>query len=547
VGPDLKLNEWVDKQLVGMKDWKTGQTIQKIDNSGQYYIKNGDKWELLTWDRIKPVLDAAKKTDPFFQSWARQQAVLNSYQAEHVPEDALMQSGLYKQIWDEKQRTGLPAKEVYRQMLQDSTLRNIDSAIEQFGKKHEVRNHEWERSVVKETEEFGRRAAAEEKKKSNFGFGLAYAANDPGLQVKDTYNFNEIMSNAGTTAQKVRGDWESWLNAKGTDGKPLRKIEGEKFLERTPGGKWTDVTSEGNTRKNAFISQLKEVENLKAVQKAALEEAGFNEAEIRSITNKSTQTLMDKYKRYENPVGGRQMMGDNTRMPAMMKDESTLLKTSDERFKRYEKILTNRLNGGQSPNELLEIRDADAKKTIKDLVSLSAGKGVGLEKGMIPISIGSGKDQGKQLDEDDYEDIASTLEPVGFINDVATGKTKLIMRTTKEVKGKKTAGEDLILETTALTGIDEHLQQNMTARDYTKFAMDRAVKTSLAQTQSGMTTLNLGSADKPVNISIQRTYDNKTPVFKVVIPTADGQTITEKVQSYDAVADLLTLLKTGQQ
>lgn len=564
---DINMEEWVDKALKGLDPKKIGTDVQWIKDG--FYRKHGETSEKLTMKEIWPALQAAMGSDPMFQSYAQQKMMLDSYSAKYITEEGSKNAPFYAAVRKLADETGMSFNQAAERHFADTSWADLNKNIQGIGAKYIKDNWTTENAVLRETEQTGRDEAEKLKKKGDVVFGLTYAGLDNAANVEDADQFDKIKSNADTRIAGAQKDFGDWLNAKDSQGGALRKVESvgtganayERFYEKDPSGKWIDVTSIGNTKRSQFVNALQTKQQLDDVQKAAEVEAKFDPKQLKpEEVTRAAGKVMDKYQFYQggfnlvvNSINALRAANGNIAafrpfmdalgvkdQIAFKKDLNEALKSESPGYARYEKALTNRINGGVAANEILEINDESARKSLKGLLTTSAGQGIGLKNGISPLTIGTGKDQGKQLSADEYNEVMSTLEPVGVINDMGNGKTKVLFRTTQEVKGKKVQGENLIVEADNITGMQEYLSKSLSPRDYTKFAIDGQLKAQLGTNVSGMTSFNLGvdKAGNPVDIKILRQRDNKVNTFTVDFPTTSGL-VRKQFDSYGAVADAI--------
>lgn len=438
---NINLPEWVDKALVGITDTKTGSTIRKDVNG--YYVESGSKREYLKWDRIKPVLDAAKASDPNFQAWASQQALINSYQADHIPDEAIMTSSLYPELKAEAEKRGVKPQQVLKEMYANRALQNIDQSINAFGSKYLKDNYESTYKVMGETEETKRVRDAELADKIVPIYGnitLASAGTQFNSPAKLKTAREDVVRSLDTL---VRSNMDFIQRNNIT-----RNAKGEYVM---PDG--TDVTGEVVNNLAMEEQARRTIRDLNERELKAQKQAGYDPSKM------DPKLLVQAQRVYDAALAGRPAQSTpGGYIPAIPGNKEIAQKAYDDflqaRNLSYGKYIEVMKADAEKGSVTVGVKGFSSDKATKAVNKMFEGLALNLDKdGLKSGALGIMKVDGTPFTDEDYAKIKGKAEFVGNAMDPTTKQVTQIFKVGHigESKGELT-GEQLLVRIPAMGG-----------------------------------------------------------------------------------------------
>lgn len=567
-----KINEWISS----MHPTVRGQKVEYADKENKFYVTEGSTRKYLTHAEIKPIIDAGMAMDPEVQAYLRQEAQLAPYKMGYNPKmsEQALQEIAGRNPWLRDQYLnytgkGMNVRDAFKTALGDRTMSGIMRAVDQYGRKGIVDEQTYERGL-QETTEYAtkQRKGVEDGDKVQFGLSYVGGANTEG-NIKGVQDFDALVKNQDGQILEAEGEFNRWKS------QPHIKQVGDRYQERQADGTWHDVTEKANQLQSRVAGARKQKEQLAAVKYAATQDAQFDPAKDfkKGEVEKATKSVLNKsIWSHIGDIGGaaadivsaigaalsggattthltgelikrKVESGANERFAADLMKE---LERTSPKFHDYNKALVTRMNGGAEVKDMIGINDDNARKDLKNIVTNLGGNGIGLEKGLVSMTIGTGADQGTQLTPDQYNSIEGNLEPVGIINE--DGKRKIVMRSTKEVKGKKVLGENIIVEATNVTGLGDYLKKTMKPEEFERNEIDLELSGRFSR-KSGNTTgrttmMFVDDKNQPVKMDVEKVPNaDGSKTYRVHVPMADGTIAVREFGSSGEAAALIQALK----
>ena len=500
---NINLNERVDKYLKDRFPVEQGYSIENAN--GQWIVKNGSTSKVLTPDDVRSVIHTASQSDNELQDFLRQEADLSTYDIDYSkvnPTDAELAGDLnnysisaaldkrnnftghfrmnnskspVKTAVDELLKRGYSVTDAMRIIRQQQVKDQNMQEMMNYGVTKYIRNDQKTEQGLEANQVWKWNDDAAEKKKENQMLQMATTMTLGGADVKSAGDFNKVVTGAKeghTNALQAYSDWLKGVN----DGKPkLRYADGRVVYKEN--GKEVDVTEDANSfRRQAEYAQQK-ITELDAIDKAARRASGFTITP--ALQKKAQQAYDEAYSETTSTSPGIGAAGktwtEEQRKRNGQAAYDEVLKNIPA-YKKYKEELTRRTTGTTMGSDLFVFRDKNVENISEQIQNVISG--LGRKDGMVPVQ---GKD-GKQLTADEWEGIKGSTKAVGVTyTDDPNSPVNLVVRVFKDVKDKKTAGEDMIVKLPN-TNIQSIAEENMDAqqKDYLRRAAGLA--TSLNNT-----------------------------------------------------------------
>jgi hypothetical protein len=536
----IDLAKWVDERLEGMEDQVTGSKIRKDENG--YWVQRGSKREYLGWDRIQPVINAAKASDPVFQAYVRQRAMLDSYNGRHIPEAQIMTSGLapsLKPLVDK----GMSWNDALEQYMASQSVNNIDRSIQAYASKYLKDNRETETLNMGETEETSR----QRNKKLEDTVSPLFAQilmPDAGLK----HNTPGSLETAETEALRGYGvlnvQNRQWMDRNG-----IREVSKGKYVDRTG----TDVTSQVLNNKLTEQHAFNVAQDLRERKRRAMQISGYNPDNVSAEIKQKAQAAYDSALKttMSSPAGpGAQpvMLSEQQRKAAADAAYNRVLKKENPLYERYEQVLRDDAEKGSQTAGVQTFASKTANTAAEDLfkglaVDLDAS---GLKEGKLGLT----KIDGQRLTNDDYEKVKADAQFVGYTYDPSDSKLKFVYKVgkvTQNAKGK-IVGETMLVKMPALGGaVTQLFREGKTTE-----GQQAVMQTLETIGEDQKVDIPLGGSDKITirrltNTELKRSSKGSATPQYVVVYNIDGQRIEEpadeKTTVVQAIGQTLDKLK----
>lgn len=459
---DIDFNKKVEDYVKGAFPTTSGYSTENVN--GEWIIKRGGKSVVMEPARIAQIVRDGIASDPETQAWLKQQEDLGTYQrnwSNVKPEDLDLDkpTSYTKQVKQGKKNVDVPMtlKELVQPYLDNGiSLGDALTSIERAG----ISNSWIERGQKYAMEKFKRNDHESEfGLSSNTNFWNALGRQDklsenqvlqatttmtvggvPPDQLKNfkVADFDKIKGDVATNHTSSLQEYSDWLDGI-SDGKKKTKLADGRVVYKDASGKEVDVTKDAGTYRNKIRYMDEQKHNMTAVETAAARESGWDK--IPTTLKKEAQAAYDK--ELNNSVNFSNAKGIDTEEKAKSRAQDAYQKVlnSNPTYKKYQEALKTRLSGTTVGSDLFTFsskRSDDIGKMVENMVS-----GLGLKDGFIPV-----KDkEGNQITADQWEQMKGDMKAIGvtYTGD-PNDPVALVMRVYKDIKGKKTLGEDMIVK-----------------------------------------------------------------------------------------------------
>lgn len=546
-----KINKWLENSHAVERGWK----VEKDVNG--WYQTNGTETKRLPWSMIKPVIDAGMALDPEVKGDMAQEHELAPYY-----------SGLSRKISPEQ----VKALASSSPQLGDAINQKINQGMDPVSALHDVVGDQHVRSRVNEIYDYAKKGVIDDvkgeyeekmdaitedrlkKNQLNQLFSAPFSDVGPGQQVKSVQDFNNILSSAQTDRENAYKTLGAFKNAPD-------HVEKNGFVYRKePDGTLTDITADADRLRGDIKSKEDNYQQLQALQKSAADATGYHPDQMSPTQQKNMQKNEDDlYNEYYNDKL-REERDKDYRVSSLTPDQATQARQAAHTsalaqrngthpaYSDYEQELVKRLQPQGVGNRMLVFKDDDMKKTLGDFAT-DAISNLGAKSGLVSLQMASGKDMGTNLDANSYDDIKGKVVPLGITNDAKTGETKIVLRALQDIKGKKIAGDNILMSMKDIGGIDDYVKAHVTPQEYSDFKMDQVLKGGLNNVAGQMDMPIADKDGKPAfNVKVLRRNTDKQGAgsFGVRIPTASGYKELP-ADSYESVIDIINRLQQHAQ
>ena len=297
-----------------------------------------------------------------------------------------------------------------------------------------------------------------------------------GAKVEDVADFDKIVSGAQQTFKDNGTAYSDWV--KGIDdGKVKYDLGGGRVGYKDADGKVIDVTADANDFRDKINYAKEKQQQLSALDAAAKRASGYDKVpqSVKTEANIAASKARSTWR-----MGTEETKGMSKEAIAVMNEgEATKafdnVMRSTDAYKNYKAELKKRMTGTTVGSDLFAFMNERMVKSISENVE-GLVSGLGLKDGMVPVQ---DKD-GKQLSADDWKELKGNMRAIGvtYTGDPSS-PIALVMRGFKDVKGKKTNGEDMIVKL-----------PNTNIQHFAEMGMDDTQKDHLRRTSGLAVALN---------------------------------------------------------
>lgn len=545
-----KINEWLANSHPEVR----GGEVKKDVNG--WYITNGSETKRLGMDEVMRVVKAGTDADPEVMPWIRQESALAPYKAgisSKIPDQVIMSHfkddpGTLAAIQQSMAAGKTSAAQALQGIMSHQRGTQLLNDIQNYASKGVI-----DERTSKHLEEMDPVMVERLKKmQENQMIPMNYVAQNNGAQVKTVGDYEDLVGKHQSDADSLLQQYNSFIHD------PSRKINADGSVTQIVDGKAEDASPQAAQMYDAYQQKQKEVEQLKNIQKAAATTAGYDPSKapksVLQEAQRQKQAYLDAaiehlHTQISPMRGGNVITGVRTptqdEIDQVTQNANQLysdaVKKNTPRYAEYEAELAKRANFGDEQSKVWGMPN-DAMKTEMGDMLTGLGSKVGLKGGMLSFNIANGPNQGQQIDADDYDEIKGKVTPVGITHSSKDGSTQIIVRANEDIKGKKTAGENLILSVPDAGWIDDYVNKRMSPEDKHQFYMDGALKSGLGNPTGTMKWENV--TDKqgrtvPISIRRNRASNSGDNAFLVTVPGADGRPVQVPVNSYEGVTNLI--------
>jgi hypothetical protein len=522
----IDLPKWVENALVGLEDKVTGSTIRK--DEGGFYVERSGKREYLGKERIDPIIAAAKASDPLYRSYVKQKALVDSYGAKRVSEEAVREQSpeLYKRIAGIVQAKGISFGEAAQQYMQADSEARTDQAVNTFAYKHLKDNRTSEYKVMGETEATGRAYKALEDKEDNTFMGIIQT-NLPGTTLTSGKEINGAIDNFGKGANEVLAATNKFIRDNGVT---VDRDSGKHFDRNG-----RDVSHV--IRKNEDIAkQLRDQrQDVRDRDKRAREQSGYTGTPSTAIA-KEAQAQFDQT--YNTPMmaPGNVPESEASRLSRAKAAYENHLE-QDPAYKKYSQILKDDAKNSSVAVGVQRFNSKKANDAMELMVTnLSQDLDIGGLKGG---ALGMRNMDGSPLNAEDYEDVRGDTKFAGWFIDPSDGQYKLVLKVGKVRENTKgeVAGKVRLVKMDAPPDVAAHLVKTGQVSEAEQYVAQNLG--ALEQSQNKVVSMPLmpgkdGTADVHVRRSQISEQGIMVPKYEVTY-TMDGK---QKVYHFDTPGEV---------
>jgi len=294
-----------------------------------------------------------------------------------------------------------------------------------------------------------------------------------GADIGNVQDFEKIKQETAGASKSALGSYSEWL--KGIkDGKVKLDLGNGKVGYRDESGKIVDVSDDANAFRQQIAYGKEKEQHLAAVDAAAQRASGFSVTpELKAKAQKAYAAEAANMQSKKGGAGAAAGGGvsDEDIKTAANEAYHKIIKNSP-RYKAYQEELKKRMTGTTVGSDLFGFMNEKTaegiSKNVEGLVS-----SLGLKNGAIPVQ----DKNGQQLTADQWDELKGNMRAIGmtYTGDPSSPMA-LVVRAFKDVKGKKTSGEDMIVKLPS-TNIQAIAEQGMdgTQRDYMRRAAGLAI------------------------------------------------------------------------
>jgi hypothetical protein len=530
---DLDVPAWIDKQLIGLKETTTGRTIQK-DINGFYIMEGNTRKQLDYKTQIKPIIDAAKASDPKYQAWVNQETLLNSYDAKYTPENAIKQSPLYPQLQQIADQQGVTLQQAYQLYKAQSKYSEIEKTVDLMGQKYQRNDHEYVWKNMGATEETAARIKARVEDENKITFAGLAKVSLPGMQYATPTDLASAKDLTQTAVTKLETGANDYLRLNG-----VTKNANGRYID----SKNMDVTDVVD-KNNDMIAQARRTQQaLESREKRIMEKAGFHPTE--ELIKDAKKAGQQAYNLLDRAI---ELSGDPKALrEKRYKDAYARVLQNTDGYQRYAQLLKADAQNSTVEVPIQQFRSKAANTAMENMVTnLAQDLDIGGLKGGL---LGMKNMDGSELTDKDYGAIKGDSKFGGWFIDPADGKYKVVFKVGKlgtkdgETVGttrlvKMDAGQDVIQY---LLGTGEsHYFKQAVAQSLGDLETSPDKALDLALPGGKKETVSLRRVN-PSGISTNEEYGNVKPQYEAVFRLADG---TQQKYLYNTPGEVSSKLGT---
>jgi len=468
---EIDKTKFADEAMKDVAARSRGWSVEKIGN--QWMRKDGGGWKKLETTEIDNIMDTAFAASEKWKAYMGQEKTLGTYSMDFSKIDPaklnLDQQGLIAaKMENGKADFATAVKQVQGDLIQkrhEQEARNYA---------HKFRRDEAEQSVDYSENPFFRWGVdREDKKQENAMLQMANTMTLGGAKVEDVQDFDNIVTNTKQAFTESGDAYVKWV--KGIDdGKVKYDLGGGRVGYKDAAGKVVDVTEDANAFRSQINYAKEKQQQLSAVDDAAKRASHYDKVpeSVKIEAQKAASKARNTWRMGTEDTKGMSkeaIAGMNAGEAQKAFDE---VMRSTKEYRAYKDELKKRMTGTTVGSDLFSFMNEKMVKSISENVE-GLVSGLGLKNGMVPVQ---DKD-GKQLSADDWKELQGNMRAIGvtYTGDPSS-PVALVMRGFKDVKGKKTNGEDMIVKLPN-TNIQSFAEMGMddTQKDHLRRASGLAV------------------------------------------------------------------------
>lgn len=490
---EIDKNKFVDDAMQHVAPQVLGFKTTNVN--GEWLADVGDKTRKLSPAEIDKVMNSAYANSEDWQSYMKQEKMLNTSGQDYskvtpdmfnlnqaigqklVPGTGKNQSAKLMPVTlqdtiKEKMSQGVSFGEAVKDIQQGLIQRKHEQEGRDYAHKYAINDRETE-NTLRTNDNFWKEN--EEKKKTPLQVATTMTLGG-GDEVKDVGDFKDVKSKVKDGIDASAADYANWIKGK-TDGKVKYDLGGGRIGYKGPDGKMVDVTEDANAFRGSINYAKQKHDQLTAIDEAAMREAHFDPTKIpASVKADADKVYKDITTQFTTGANSKKILKSHGTKSGEVIDESRPYTAAEIRdkaerarqdylklheneapgYSAYKDALTRRMKGTTVGSDLFTFRDESTvenlSKNVEGLVS-----GLGVKNGVVPVQ----DKNGKQLSAGDWDDLKGHMRAIGV---TYTGDPQspvaLVMRGFKEVKGKSTSGEDMIVKLPN-TNIQSIIGENM--------------------------------------------------------------------------------------
>jgi len=439
----------MDKQFPQTQGWSKEQV------GDQWIFKNGQKTVKMPAERIQQIVSSGLQNDPQAMSWIAQQQNLGTYNMDYSKVDP---STVKSPLILERLKRGKDLTTAVKEAVSEGIGKNLLQKAHEYAVSKYYRNDTDTDQGVKENPYY---KWNEDKKKENMMLQVASTMTLGGADVNSVNDFEDIKKETGDATRSAMASYSEWTKGL-KDGKAKIDLGNGKVGYKDESGKIVDVTDDANAFRQQIAYAKEKQQHLSAVDEAAKRAANFK---ITPELKAEAQKAYDKEMRFNAPAGSVASAGGNKKVRAQKAYQDIIEATPQ--FRKYQEELKKRMAGTTVGSDLFAFMNEKTvdgiSKNVEGLVS-----SLGLKNGAIPVQ----DKNGQQLSADQWDELKGNMRAIGitYTGDPSSPMA-LVVRAFKDVKGKKTSGEDMIVKLPN-TNIQAIAEQGMdaTQKDYMRRA-----------------------------------------------------------------------------
>lgn len=442
-----KIKEYVEGAHPTSKVWKSDSV------NGEWIIENGGKQTILDPKRIQEIVRTGMKSDPQMQAWLRQQQDLGTYNVDwkklndfDVNSKPELSAALKPYI-----DQGMSVGEAARQYSRDSISANWQNKAMQYAVPRFVRNDTESTSGLSSNTNFWNALNRQDKLDENRMLQVANTMTIGGAKIDKVEDFTNLVNGLQESQNQNTQSYADWL--KGVNDGIAKYKKGDRVFYKDADGKEIDVTQRADEFRSTTKLYDQRLKEMKAVDDYAAQQSGWNKVpkELKDKAQSEYNRVMNEFK---NNPGLDKYTAPQMKQQRAQEAYDNVMKNTKV-YKDYQNLLKQKLQGTDVGSDLFAFSAARSEsigKVVENMV-----RGLGAEGGMVPVW----DKEGKQLHADTWNEMKGDMKGIGvtYTGDPAS-PVALVMRVYKDVKGKSTAGEDMIVKLPN-TNIEAFIQNDM--------------------------------------------------------------------------------------
>jgi hypothetical protein len=476
---DLDTMKFADEAMANVKPGVIKGEVVKLGD--QWVVKTGNTTRSLTKEEIDKIMGSAYETSGHWKQWVNQENFLKSYKTDYskikesdLKLDSVISSKTEKNAKGKLVQTPVTLKEYIEQAKAQGisvgeAVKNLQRAqTEQEFRRttsnyaHKYRINEQENTVDYNANQYG--VERFKKDQDKVALQMATTMTLGGADVKDVKDFDNVVNTSQEAINSAKTRYQDWFNGRSGDGNKKTRLPDGRIVYTDKNGKQIDVTADAKEMLSSVDYAVEKKQQLHSIEEAAKRASKYtgppeqNKPEI-ARNNAEIQRLE---KEFDGKSGERVGLAAMGKIQALKERNQKLL---GPLYNEYQKELTKRMTGTTVGSDLFGFLNEKNVKAISSQVE-AVVSGLGVEKGLVPVTIGHGADKGKQLSKDEWEELKGNMQVIGVtITGNPQSPLAMVVRAFKDTKGKKTEGEDMVVQLPN-TNIEELAKDNMSKQQY---------------------------------------------------------------------------------